>query len=86
MTPFEMLSVLDDAVARAPRRRWWQEHPVALELTAPSVRILDTVETGTFLGNDTEGTPTFGYSTPQCERLRTAILTAARDDAKQVDQ
>lgn len=80
MTPAEMVAVLDDAIAAAPRKR----RAIALELRAPGGRVVVGVPpvtiVGKFLGHD-EGGPVFGFTRRQCEEIRAVILGAAAEDA-----
>lgn len=77
MTPFEMLTILDDAIARAPRGR----RAIALELRSrPTV----LGQSGHYLHTeDVEGTQiaVYGFTKRQCQAMRAVIVEAARQDA-----
>lgn len=74
MSPHELLAVLDDAIAAAPRGR----RAIALELHAPGGNVLGVQ--GKFLGHTEQG-PCYGFTRRQCEAIRRVILDAAAADA-----
>jgi hypothetical protein len=75
MTPHEMLGVLDDAIAAAPRR---PRSAIALELHVPGGSLWGVK--GKPLGTDERG-PVYGFTRHQCTDMREVILAAARTDA-----
>lgn len=76
MSPHELLHVLDDAIAAAPRGR----RAIALELHAPGGNVLGIQ--GRFLGHTDRG-PCYGFTRRQCETMRRIILEAAAEDVGQ---
>ena len=70
MTPGELLTVIDHALAKPPGRRG-----AVLELTAPVVLGVP----GKYLGESDRG-PVYGYTKRQCRRIRDVIYAAARAD------
>lgn len=73
ISPAQMLGILDDAIANAPRRG------TALSLCVPGGTLLGIK--GKPDGPDQYGRPTYGFTRRQCEHLRQIILDAARADA-----
>lgn len=81
MSPYDMLTAVEDALAAAPTRRGRRR--VVLELRAPGGSVLGVH--GKHLGVDDHG-PIYGFTRAQCEEIRAVILAAARDDAEAAEQ
>ena len=79
MTPHEMLTALDDALAhRAPAR------VIVVELTVSMVRFTDPPMV--FMGKpipQVDGSRVYGYTRKQCEQMRAVILAAAAEDVRE---
>lgn len=78
MMPGEMVRLLDDAIAQAPRGRKGRRLLV-LELASVPGGVLLGVE-GYPTGYDEDGRPTYGFTRAQCVEMRQIILDAAHAD------
>jgi len=73
VTPFELVSVIEDADVRAPRGK----RQIILELRSPIV----LGQKGVYLGLDAEGHAQYGFTRRQCFKMRKIIYKAAREDS-----
>ena len=76
MTPFELVTAIEDADAVEPRGR----RRIILEVHSP--RLLG--QAGKFLGQE-DGLPVYGYTRKQALAIRDAIYAAAAEDMAAVE-